>query len=93
MKLAKKWRVPLVISALGTIERKVAYEGSYTSKQIIEAMNFADKILSVSEDLKLHIVNLGINEEKVHGCNRNGHMQSSTSLKIKVRSLRDNVVY
>ncbi|MDD3872619.1 MAG: glycosyltransferase [Methanosarcina sp.] len=66
MKLAKKWKVPLVISALGTIERKVAYEGSYTSKQIIEAMNFADKILSVSEDLKLHIVNLGINEEKVH---------------------------
>lgn len=66
MKLAKKWRVPLVISALGTIERKVAYEGSYTSKQIIEAMNFADRILSVSEDLKLHIVNLGINEEKVH---------------------------
>jgi glycosyltransferase involved in cell wall biosynthesis len=65
-KLAKKWRVPLVISALGTIERKVAYEGSYTSRQIIEAMNFADKILSVSEDLKLHIVNLGINEEKVH---------------------------
>jgi teichuronic acid biosynthesis glycosyltransferase TuaC len=66
MKLAKKWRVPLVISALGTIERKVAYEGSYTSRQIIEAMNFADKVLSVSEDLKLHIVNLGINEEKVH---------------------------
>ncbi len=64
--LAKKWKVPLVISALGTIERKIAYEGSYTSKQIIEAMNFADKILSVSEDLKLHIVNLGINEEKVH---------------------------
>ena len=26
--LAKKWKVPLVISALGTIERKVAYEGS-----------------------------------------------------------------
>lgn len=66
MKLAKKWKVPLVISALGTIERKVAYEGSYTSRQIIEAMNFADKILSVSEDLKLHIVNLGIDEEKVH---------------------------
>ena len=66
MKLAKKWKVPLVISALGTIERKVAYEGTYTSKQIIEAMNFADKILSVSEDLKLHIVNLGINQEKVH---------------------------
>jgi glycosyltransferase involved in cell wall biosynthesis len=66
MKLAKKWKVPLVISALGTIERKVAYEGSYTSRQIIEAMNFADKVLSVSEDLKLHIVNLGINEEKVH---------------------------
>jgi teichuronic acid biosynthesis glycosyltransferase TuaC len=66
MKLAKKWRVPLIISALGTIERKVAYEGSYTSRQIIEAMNFADKVLSVSEDLKLHIVNLGINEEKVH---------------------------
>lgn len=66
MKLAKKWRVPLVLSALGTIERKVAYEGTYTSRQIIEAMNFADKILSVSEDLKLHIVNLGINEEKVH---------------------------
>ncbi len=65
MKLAKKWRVPLVISALGTIERKVAYEGTYTSRQIIEAMNFADRILSVSEDLKLHIVNLGINEEKV----------------------------
>jgi glycosyltransferase involved in cell wall biosynthesis len=66
MKLAKKWRVPLVISALGTIERKIAYEGSYTSRQIIEAMNFADKVLSVSEDLKLHIVNLGIKEEKVH---------------------------
>jgi len=66
MKLAKRWKVPLVISALGTIERKTAYEGSYTSRQIIEAMNFADKILSVSEDLKLHITNLGINEEKVH---------------------------
>jgi len=66
MKLAKKWKVPLVISALGTIERKVAYEGSYTSRQIIEAMNFAEKVLSVSEDLKLHIVNLGIKEEKVH---------------------------
>jgi glycosyltransferase involved in cell wall biosynthesis len=65
MKLAKKWEVPLVISALGTIERKVAYEGSYTSKQIIEAMNFADRILSVSEDLKTHIVNLGIDENKV----------------------------
>ncbi len=65
IKLAKKWNIPLVISALGTIERKVAYEGSYTSRQIIEAMNFADKILSVSEDLKLHIVNLGINENKV----------------------------
>lgn len=64
--LAKKWKVPLIISALGTIERKVAYEGSYTSRQIIEAMNFADKVLSVSDDLKLHIVNLGINEEKVH---------------------------
>ena len=57
---------PLVISALGTIERKVAYEGSYTSKQIIEAMSFADRILSVSEDLKLHIVNLGIDKNKVH---------------------------
>jgi teichuronic acid biosynthesis glycosyltransferase TuaC len=63
--LAKRWNIPLVISALGTIERKVAYEGSYTSRQIIEAMNFADRILSVSEDLKLHIVNLGINENKV----------------------------
>jgi len=66
MGLAKKWKAPLVISALGTIERKVAYEGTYTSKQIIEAMNFADKILSVSEDLKVHIVNLGIDESKVH---------------------------
>ncbi len=66
MKLAKKWKVPLVISALGTIERKVAYEGTYTSRQIIETMNFADKILSVSEDLKVHIVNLGIDESKVH---------------------------
>jgi len=64
--LAKKWKVPLVISALGTIERKVAYEGSYTSKKIVEAMNFADNILSVSEDLKLHIVNLGVREDKVH---------------------------
>lgn len=63
--LAKKWNIPLVISALGTIERKVAYEGTYTSRQIIKAMNFADKVLSVSEDLKLHIVNLGINENKV----------------------------
>jgi len=63
--LAKKWNIPLVISALGTIERKVAYEGSYTSRQIIKAMNFADKVLSVSEDLKLHIVNLGINENNV----------------------------
>ncbi|RXA19707.1 glycosyltransferase family 4 protein [Methanosarcina sp. MSH10X1] len=66
MKLAKKWKVPLVISALGTIERKVAYEGSYTSRQIIEAMNSSDRILSVSEDLKLHIVNLGIDKNKVH---------------------------
>lgn len=66
MGLAKKWKVPLVISALGTIERKVAYEGSHTSRLIIEAMNFADKILSVSEDLKLHIINLGIREDKVH---------------------------
>ncbi len=66
MKLAKRWNIPLVISALGTIERKVAYEGSYTSKQIIEAMSFADRILSVSEDLKLHIVNLGIDKNKVH---------------------------
>lgn len=66
MGLAKKWKVPLVISALGTIERKVAYEGSYTSRQIIEAMNFADKVLSVSEDLKVHIVNLGIDKSKVH---------------------------
>jgi teichuronic acid biosynthesis glycosyltransferase TuaC len=65
MGLAKKWNIPLVISALGTIERKVAYEGSYTSRQIIKTMNFADQILSVSEDLKLHIVNLGINENKV----------------------------
>lgn len=65
MKLSKKWKVPLVISALGTIERKVAYEGSYTSKQIFQAMNFADRILSVSEDLKLHIMNLGIKPEKV----------------------------
>lgn len=63
--LAKKWNIPLVISALGTIERKVAYEGSYTSRQIIKAMNFADKVLSVSEDLKLHIVNLGIDENNV----------------------------
>jgi teichuronic acid biosynthesis glycosyltransferase TuaC len=63
--LAKRWNVPLVISALGTIERKVAYEGSHTSGQIIEALNFADRILSVSEDLKLHIVNLGINKNKV----------------------------
>ena len=65
IKLAKEWEVPLVISALGTIERKVAYEGSYTSKQIIKAMNFADRILSVSEDLKTHIINLGIDESKV----------------------------
>ena len=28
-------------------------------------MNFADRILSVSEDLKTHIVNLGIDENKV----------------------------
>ena len=63
--LAKKWKVPFVISALGTLERKVAYEGSYTSRQIFEAMNCADKVLSVSEDLKNHIVNLGISEDKV----------------------------
>jgi teichuronic acid biosynthesis glycosyltransferase TuaC len=63
--LAKRWNVPLVISALGTIERKVAYEKSQTSKQIIKAMNFADRILSVSEDLRLHIINLGINKNKV----------------------------
>jgi glycosyltransferase involved in cell wall biosynthesis len=65
IRLAKKWKVPFVISALGTLERKVAYEGSYTSRQIFEAMNCADKVLSVSEDLKLHIVNLGISEDKV----------------------------
>ena len=29
-------------------------------------MNFADNVLSVSEDLKLHIINLGISEDKVH---------------------------
>ena len=63
--LAKKWKVPFVISALGTLERKVAYEGSYTSRQIFEALNCADKVLSVSEDLKHHIVNLGISEDKV----------------------------
>jgi glycosyltransferase involved in cell wall biosynthesis len=63
--LAKKWKVPFVISALGTLERKVAYEGSYTSRQIFEAMDCADKVLSVSEDLKLHIVNLGISKDKV----------------------------
>jgi glycosyltransferase involved in cell wall biosynthesis len=63
--LAKRWKVPFVISALGTLERKVAYEGSYTSRQIFEAMNCADKVLSVSEDLKNHIVNLGISEDKV----------------------------
>ena len=63
--LAKKWKVPFVISALGTLERKVAYEGSYTSRQIFEAMNCADEVLSVSEDLKNHIVNLGISEDKV----------------------------
>ena len=63
--LAKKWKVPFVISALGTLERKVAYEGSYTSRQIFEALNCADKVLSVSEDLKNHIVNLGISEDKV----------------------------
>ena len=63
--LAKKWKVPFVISALGTLERKIAYEGSYTSRQIFEAMNCADKVLSVSEDLKIHIVNLGISEDKV----------------------------
>lgn len=66
MELAKRWDIPLVISALGTIERKVAYEGTSTSKKIIEAMAFADKVLSVSEDLKLHIINLGISKDKVH---------------------------
>jgi teichuronic acid biosynthesis glycosyltransferase TuaC len=65
IRLAKKWKIPFVISALGTLERKIAYEGSYTSRQIFEAMNCADKVLSVSEDLKLHIVNLGICEDKV----------------------------
>ncbi len=41
-------------------------KGPILQKKIIEAMNFADKILSVSEDLKLHITNLGIDERKVH---------------------------
>ena len=63
--LAKKWNIPLVVSALGTLERITAYEGSYTSKQIIETMNFAESILSVSEDIKLHVVNLGIEEDKI----------------------------
>ncbi|HIH73787.1 MAG TPA: glycosyltransferase family 4 protein [Methanosarcina sp.] len=63
--LAKKWNVPLVVSALGTLERITAYEGSYTSKQIIETMKFAKSILSVSDDIKLHLINLGIEEDKV----------------------------
>ena len=62
--LAKKWKVPFVISDYGTLERKVQW-GSYTSRQIFEAMNCADKVLSVSENLKNHIVNLGISEDKV----------------------------
>ncbi|MCK4819290.1 glycosyltransferase, partial [bacterium] len=65
IKLASKWKVPLVISALGTIERKVAFEGTKASRMIIESLNFADRILSVSDDLKTSMVNLGIDETKI----------------------------
>lgn len=47
-------------------ERKVAYKGFLTSSQIMEAMNFADKVLSISEGLKLDVVNLRVYESKVY---------------------------
>jgi len=65
IKLAREWNVPFVISALGTIERKIAYEANLTSKFIIKSLNLANAVLSVSEDLKSHIINLGIEESKI----------------------------
>jgi glycosyltransferase involved in cell wall biosynthesis len=64
--LSKEWNVPLVVSALGTIERKIAKEGTATSKLIVNTLKTADKILSVSDDLKMNIISLGIDEEKIH---------------------------
>jgi glycosyltransferase involved in cell wall biosynthesis len=63
---AKKRHVPLVISSLGTNERKVAFERSLVSKRIVDVLQKADSILAVSEDLVHHIFSLGVDESKVH---------------------------
>lgn len=64
--LAKKRHIPLVISSLGTNERKIAFEDSLVSKRIIDVLQKADSILAVSEDLVHHILSLGVDESKVN---------------------------
>jgi len=100
IKLASKWKVPLVISALGTIERKVAFEGTKTSKMIIESLHFADRILSVSDDLKKRMVNLGIDESKIHvvpnGVDTNRFKPTdkiSARMKLKMPTNKKIVLY
>lgn len=63
--LAKKWKIPLVISMQGTIERKVAFENKSVGKKIIKALEYASKILSVSHELKKRAIDLGIDEKKI----------------------------
>ncbi|MFC1690824.1 glycosyltransferase [Nanoarchaeota archaeon] len=65
MKLAKHLKIPLIVHARGTLERKITKEMPCTARKIIKTLKNADKIIAVSNAMKKTCIELGINPRKI----------------------------
>lgn len=65
MKLAQKHKRPLVMSVLGS-DINILTQDVAARQKIVEVLSFASAIFSPSEALKKLVVELGIDESKVH---------------------------
>jgi glycosyltransferase involved in cell wall biosynthesis len=63
-KLAKRLKKPLVISARGT-DINLYAEIPLVRKKLLSAMQYADRLIAVSQSLKDRMCTLGINEDKI----------------------------
>jgi teichuronic acid biosynthesis glycosyltransferase TuaC len=64
LKYCKKFNLPLIVTAHGTIEREIFYWKNIKPK-IMETFNYSTKILCVSNDLARKIEYMGIQKHKI----------------------------
>jgi len=69
-KIAKKLNIPIIITALGSDINELT-KFPLLRKQIFTALNTANKVITVSEDLKKKIMEIGINFNKIQVLHNN----------------------